>query len=128
MAKQTFTPGQILTAAQVTAVQNNEFNQTVSAKTASYTLVAADVGTTITMSAATATTITVNTSLFAAGDTLTLTNIGAGTCTVTAGTATVSSAGVEPSPKPVGDALLYVYRRVHLFPDATNGNAERANR
>jgi hypothetical protein len=44
------------------------------------------------MSNAGATTITVNTSLFAAGDTLFITNIGAGACTITAGTATVSTA------------------------------------
>jgi hypothetical protein len=63
------------------------------AKTASYVLVAADAGTTIIMNAAGATTITVNTALFAAGDTVLIQNIGAGTCTVTAGTATVSTAG-----------------------------------
>ena len=42
MAKQTFTTGQVLTAAQVNSLQTNDFNQTVSAKTASYVLVAAD--------------------------------------------------------------------------------------
>lgn len=89
MAKQTFTVGQVLTAAQVTALQTNGFNQTVSTKTTSYVLVAADVGTRVYMNAAGATTITVNTGLFAAGDTLWLGNIGAGACVVTAGTATV---------------------------------------
>ena len=93
MAKQTFTTGQVLTAAQMTALQGNDYNQTVSAKTASYVLVAADAGTRITMSNAGATTITVNTALFTAGDTLIITNIGAGACTITAGTATVSTAG-----------------------------------
>jgi hypothetical protein len=92
MAKQTFTTGQVLTAAQMTALQLNDYNQTVSAKVASYTLVASDAGTRITMSNASATTITVNTSLFAAGDTLFITNIGAGVSTITAGTATVSTA------------------------------------
>lgn len=92
MAKQTYTVGQVLTAAQMTALQLNDYNQTVSAKVASYVLVAADAGTRITMSNAGATTITVNTSLFAAGDTLPITNIGAGACTITAGTATVSTA------------------------------------
>ena len=106
MAKQTFTAGQILTAAQVTALQTNEYNQTVSAKTANYVLVAADVGTTITMNAATATTITVNTALFAAGDTLTITNISAGNCTITAGTATVSCAG-SPVLRQYQSGLLY---------------------
>jgi len=91
MAKQVYTTGQILTAAQMTTLQANDYNQTVSAKTASYTLVAADAGTRITMSNAGATAITVNTAVFTAGDTLEITNIGAGVCTVTAGTATVST-------------------------------------
>ena len=91
MAKQTYTTGQVLTAAQMTTLQANDYNQTVSAKVASYTLVAADVGTRITMSNASATAITVNTGIFAAGDTLEIMNIGAGACTVTAGTATVST-------------------------------------
>jgi hypothetical protein len=73
-------------------LQANDYNQTVSAKVASYVLVAADKGTRITMSNAGATTITVNTSLFTAGDTLFITNIGAGASTITAGTATVSTA------------------------------------
>jgi hypothetical protein len=77
----------------MTTLQANDYNWTVSAKTASYVLVAADAGTRITMSNAGATTITVNTALFTAGDTLTITNIGAGACTITAGTATVSTAG-----------------------------------
>lgn len=94
MALQTFTAGQVLTAAQVTALQTNDFNQTVSTKTASYVLVAADKGTRVVMNSASPTTITVNTSVFAAGDTLFIQNIGAGACTVTAGTATVSGASL----------------------------------
>jgi hypothetical protein len=93
MALTTFTSGQVLTAAQLNAVQANDYNQTVSTKTASYTLVAADKGTRVVMNVATANTVTVNTSLFSAGDTLVIQNIGAGVTTVTAGTATVSSAG-----------------------------------
>ena len=92
MAIQDFVTGQVLTAAQMDALQANDYNQTVSAKVASYVLTAADKGTRVTMSNAGATTITVNTSLFAAGDTLFITNIGAGACTITAGTATVSTA------------------------------------
>ena len=91
MAIQTFVSGQVLTAAQVTAVQSNQYNQTVSTKTASYVLVAADVGTRVVMNSASSTTITVNTSLFSAGDTLRIHNIGAGACTITAGTTTVNS-------------------------------------
>lgn len=93
MAKQTFTTGQVLTAAQMTSLQANDYNWTVSAKTANYVLAAADAGTRVTMNSAGATTITVNTALFSAGDVLEIINIGAGTCTVTAGTATVTTAG-----------------------------------
>jgi hypothetical protein len=92
MAIQDFTAGQILTAAQMDSLQANDYNWTVSTKTASYVLVAADKGTRVVMNAAGATTITVNTSLFSAGDTLFIQNIGAGTCTITAGTATVTTA------------------------------------
>jgi len=91
MSKQTYTTGQVLTSAQMTQLQTNDYNQTVSAKVASYTLVASDAGTRITMANASATTITVNTNLFTAGDTLTITNISTGVCTITAGTATVST-------------------------------------
>lgn len=91
MAKQTFTTGQVLTAAQMTSLQQTAMlGGAASAKTDSYVLTAADAGTAVSMNKATATTITVNTGLFAAGDTVTILNIGAGTCTITAGTATVS--------------------------------------
>jgi len=94
MAKQTFTTGQVLTAAQMTSLQQTAMlGGAASAKVASYTLVAADAGTAISMSNASATTITVNTGLFAAGDTVFIQNIGAGACTITAGTATVATAG-----------------------------------
>ena len=92
MAKQTFTTGQVLTAAQMTSLQQTAMlGGAASAKTASYTLVAADAGTAISMSNVSATTITVNTALFAAGDTVHITNLGAGVCTITAGTATVNT-------------------------------------
>ena len=92
MAKQTFTTGQVLTAAQMTSLQQTAMlGGAASAKTASYTLVAADAGTAISMSNASATTITVNTGLFAAGDTVQITNLGVGVCTITAGTATVNT-------------------------------------
>ena len=92
MAKQTFTVGQVLTAAQMTSLQQTAMGGgSTTAKTASYTLVAADAGTVVQMNSASATTITVNTALFAAGDTVQIQNVGAGVCTVTAGTATVST-------------------------------------
>jgi len=92
MAKQTFTTGQVLTAAQMTSLQQTAMGGgSTTAKTTSYTLVAADAGTVVQMNSASATTITVNTALFAAGDTVQIQNIGAGVCTVTAGTATVNT-------------------------------------
>jgi len=124
MAKQTFTAGQVLTAAQQNSLQSNDYNQTVSTKTASYTLVAADAGTRIVMDAAGATTITVNTSLFSAGDTLVLQNIGAGTCTVTAGTATVSSAGPVAIPQYGSGTLYFTSTGVSIyFPSAVTVSA-----
>lgn len=94
MAKQTFTTGQVLTAAQMTSLQQTAMGGgSTTAKTTSYVLVAADAGTTVAMNAAGSTTITVNTSLFSEGDTVTIQNRGAGVCTVTAGTATVTTSG-----------------------------------
>jgi hypothetical protein len=92
MAKQTFSVGQVLTAAQMTSLQQTAMlGGAASAKTASYTLVAADAGTAISMTSTSATTITVNTGLFAAGDTVQITNLGTGVCTITTGTATVNT-------------------------------------
>jgi hypothetical protein len=94
MAKQSFTTGQVLTAAQMTSLQQTAMGGgAATAKTASYVLTAADAGTTVIMNSGSATTITVNTALFAAGDTVFIVNQGAGVCTITAGTATVSTAG-----------------------------------
>jgi hypothetical protein len=115
MAIQDFTAGQVLTAAQMDSLQANDYNQTVSTKTANYTLVAADKGTRVVMNAAGATTITVNTSLFSAGDTLQLQNIGAGVTTVTAGTATVSSAGPLAIPQYGGGTLYFTSAGVAIF-------------
>jgi len=95
MAKQTFTTGQVLTAAQMTSLQQTAMGGgSTTAKTTSYVLVAADAGTVVQMNAAGATTITVNTALFSAGDTVQIQNVGAGVCTITAGTATVSTSAV----------------------------------
>ena len=115
MAIQDFTAGQVLTALQMDNLQANDYNQTVSTKTASYTLVAADKGTRVVMNSASATTITVNTSLFSAGDTLSLQNIGAGVCTVTAGTATVSSAGPLAIPQNGSGVLYFTSAGVSIY-------------
>jgi hypothetical protein len=92
MAKQSFTVGQVLTAAQLTSLQQTAMlGGAASAKTGSYTLVAADAGSAISMTSTSATTITVNTGLFAAGDTVFIQNLGSGNLTITAGTATVDT-------------------------------------
>jgi len=118
MAKQTFTVGQVLTAAQLTSLQQTSMGGgAASAKTASYTLVAADAGTTISMTSTSATTITVNTGLFAAGDTVFIQNLGSGNCTVTAGTATVSTAGSTILPTNDAGILYFVSTGVAIFYD-----------
>jgi len=124
MAITTFTNGQVLTAAQQNALQANDYNQTVSTKTANYVLVAADKGTRVAMNAADATTITVNTDLFAAGDTLIIQNIGAGTTTVTANTATVASAGSLAIPTNGSGTLYFTSAGVSIyFPSAVTAAA-----
>ena len=115
MALQTFTASQVLTATQMNNLQANDYNWTVTAKTASYVLTAADKGTTITMSNAGATTITVNNSLFSAGDTLRIYNIGAGTCTITAGTATVNTAGSLALTQWGGGTLYFTSASAAIF-------------
>jgi hypothetical protein len=124
MAKQTFTTGQVLTAAQMTSLQQTAMGGgTASTKTASYTLVAADAGTVIQMNSASATTITVNTALFSAGDTVQIQNIGAGVCTVTAGTATVSTAGSLALSQWEGGQLYFTSTSASIFFDIVQGGA-----
>jgi hypothetical protein len=84
MALQTFTAGQVLTAAQVTALQTNDFNQTVSTKTANYTFVVGDRGTRV-VGNGTSITFTVDNSIFSAGDTIKLHNINSTVLTIAAG-------------------------------------------
>jgi len=118
MAKQTFTTGQVLTAAQMTSLQQTAMGGgAATAKTASYVLVAADAGTTVAMNAAGATTITVNTGLFAAGDTVFIQNLGAGACTVTAGTATVATAGSLILPQNDAGILYFTATGASIFYD-----------
>ena len=116
MAKQTFTTGQVLTAAQMTSLQQTAMGGgSATTKTASYTLVAADAGTTITMTSVSATTITVNTSLFAAGDTVYIQNLGAGVSTITAGTATVSTSATLALAQYEGGQLYFNSTSAAIF-------------
>ena len=124
MAKQTFTTGQVLTAAQMTSLQQTAMGGgAATAKTASYVLVAADAGTTVAMNAAGATTITVNTGLFAAGDTVFIQNLGAGACTVTAGTATVATAGSLILPQNDAGILYFTATGASIFYDFIQAGA-----
>ena len=124
MAKQTFTTGQVLTAAQMTSLQQTAMlGGAASAKVASYTLVGADAGTAISMSNASATTITVNTGLFAAGDTVFIQNIGAGACTITAGTATVATAGSLILPQNDAGILYFTATGASIFYDYIQAGA-----
>jgi len=118
MAKQTFTTGQVLTAAQMTSLQQTAMGGgSTTAKTTSYVLVAADAGTTVAMNAAGSTTITVNTSLFSAGDSVFIQNWGAGTCTVTAGTATVTTHGSLALSQWEGGTLYFTSSSAAIFFD-----------
>ena len=125
MAKQDFAAGPLYSGAggqNLDALQANDYNWTVSTKTASYALLAADVGTRIAMNVATANTVTVNTSLFAAGDVVKLQNIGAGITTVTAGTATVSGAGGFTLTQYQEGWLYFVSAGVSIFYKSAGGS------
>ena len=116
MPKQTFTTGQVLTAAQMTSLQQTAMlGGDASAKVASYVLAAADAGTAISMSNGSATTITVNTGLFAAGDIVTIINLGAGVCTITAGTATVTTSGSLALAQNQGGVLRFTSASAAIF-------------
>jgi len=118
MSKQSFTTGQVLTAAQMTSLQQTAMlGGDASVKVASYTLVAADAGTAVAMNSASTTTITVNSGLFAAGDTVFIQNRGAGVCTVTAGTATVACAGSLALPQNDAGILYFTSASAATFYD-----------
>ena len=106
MAITTYTSGEVLTASSLNSNIANDYNQTVSTKTANYTLLAADKGTRVVMNVSSASTVTVNDSLFSAGDTLVIQNIATDATVVTAGTATVSTAGSLSIPQ-YGSGTLY---------------------
>ena len=116
MAKQTFSVGQVLTAAQMTSLQQTAMGGgSATAKTASYTLVAADAGTVVSVNSTSATTITVNTGLFAAGDTVTIQNLNTGVSTITAGTATVNSSASLALAQYEGGQLYFVSASAAIF-------------
>ena len=115
MGKQTFTAGQVLTAAEMNSLQENDYNWTVATKTAAYVLAAGDEGTRIVMDSASATTITVDDSVFSAGDVVWIHNVGAGTCTITAGTATVNTDGSLALEQYQGGQLFFTSASSAIF-------------
>lgn len=124
MAKQTFSVGQVLTAAQMTSLQQTAMlGGSATAKTASYTLVAADAGTVVSVNSTSATTITVNTGLFSAGDTVTIQNWGSGAVTITAGTATVNTAGSLIVPQYDGGVLYFTSASAAIYFDFVQAGA-----
>jgi len=124
MAKQTFSVGQVLTAAQMTSLQQTAMlGGSATAKTTSYTLVAADAGTVVSVNSTSATTITVNTGLFAAGDVVTIQNWGSGAVTITAGTATVNTAGSLIVPQYDGGVLYFTSTSAAIYFDWVQAGA-----
>jgi len=106
-----FGSGNVLTAAQMNAITTLP----VSTKTASHTLTIADLGTRVVMNSASATTITVNTSIFGASDKVEILNIGAGVCTVTAGTCTVGTTGTLALAQNAGGTLTFISASASVF-------------
>ena len=85
-----FVSGAVLTAQQL----NNIQNLPISDKTADYVLVVGDVTKRTIMNSASATTITVDDSIFTESDVIQVANKGAGTCTITAGAGvTINTSG-----------------------------------
>lgn len=75
----------ISTATQTALNNKSDKNITLERKTASYTLVAGDNGELIEMNVATANTLTINASIFSAGNQILISQYGAGQTTITAG-------------------------------------------
>jgi hypothetical protein len=124
MAKQSFSVGQVLTAAQMLSLQQTAMlGGSTTAKTTSYTLVAADAGTVVSVNSTSATTITVNTGLFSAGDTVTIQNWGSGAVTITAGTATVNTAGSLIVPQYDGGVLYFTSTSAAIYFDFVQAGA-----
>ena len=110
------TPFPFQSAAVLLASQLNAITTLVtSTKTASHTLTIADVSTRVIMNSASATTITVNTSIFGASDIVEILNIGAGVCTITAGTCTVGTSGTLALAQNAGGKLTFISASASVF-------------
>jgi hypothetical protein len=109
-----FVSGQVLTAAQLNDIQNLP----ISDKTAElHVLVVGDVTKRTIMNSASATTITVNDSIFTVGDVIQVANKGAGVCTITAGAGvTINTSRSRLLWRNMGAAIyLHCRRQLLLF-------------
>jgi hypothetical protein len=112
--------GQVLTAAQLNDIQNLP----ISDKTASYTLLVGDVTKRTIMNSASATTITVDDSIFTVGDVIQVANKGAGTCTITAGAGvTINTSGSLALAQYGGGYLLCLSASTFTFFNLGGGGA-----
>ena len=117
MARQTFTAAQVLTAAQMNQLQSSVWSDDVNAHTGtSYTLVLTDAGKQVTMTNASASTLTIppNASVaFDIGVRIVVIQLGAGAVTLTAG------AGVTISTQATS-LVMAQYQVATLIKQATN--------
>lgn len=112
MARQTFTAGAVLTAAQMNTLQASVWSDDVNTQTGTtYTLVLADAGKQVTLNNASAVTVTIplNSSVaYATGTRIFLINLGAGVVTVVgAGGVTVAHANADLNMPQYGVMKLY---------------------
>lgn len=96
MTRQVFTSGQTLTSAQMTQLQSSVWNLDVKADTTTaYSVLAADVGKLVTLSNASAITVTFPAATFAVGDQINFMQLGAGAATFAATNITRQSQGAK---------------------------------
>ena len=106
----------MLLASQLTNLQQTAMlGGSASIKTSSYSLIAADAGSTVAMNSASSTTITVNQNLFSAGDIVTIYNTNTGVSTLTAGTATVTTSGSLALSQNQGGVLHFTSASAAIF-------------
>lgn len=111
------TPFPFVSGATLTAQQLNDIqNLPISDKTTSYVLIAGDETKRTIMNSASATTITVNNSIFTVGDIVQIANKGAGVCTITAGAGvTINTSGSLALSQYAGGSLLFTSASAAIF-------------
>jgi hypothetical protein len=113
-----FVAGAVLQASQLNAITTLPIND----QTDDYTLVVGDVGKRVIMNKATANTVTVDDSIFAAGDTIFIANKGAGVSTITAGAGvTINTSGSLALAQYGGGTLIALSASTFTFFPAGGG-------